>query len=145
MAALGLNDQKVGRGINGKRKEHVLGVMLGCGKAIGVNGGLLAGPSWLHERVVQKARPLLYSTAQSPFVSGAVRASLAIVFGDEGDALRARLVSNVLPCERGSRQPDVPFVGTLILPSPVSSSETKPPRSLFPFARGSAVLGADSE
>ncbi|MCA2959101.1 MAG: aminotransferase class I/II-fold pyridoxal phosphate-dependent enzyme [Silvanigrellales bacterium] len=75
-------------------RAHVLAVMLGCGKAVGVSGGFLVGPAWLRERVVQKARPLLYSTAHSPFVNGAVQAALNIVFSEEGNDRRALLFKN---------------------------------------------------
>lgn len=90
----GPNGQGVVAALPDALREHVLAVMLGCGKAVGVSGGFLAGPPWLKERVVQKSRPLLYSTSQSPFVSGAVRASLQILFGTEGTERRARLMEN---------------------------------------------------
>ncbi len=92
-------------------RAHILAVMLGCGKALGVSGGLLAGPAWFRERLIQKARPLLYSTGQSPFVSGAVRAALDIVLSAEGDALRARLQGNTRSLRERLAQVALPCLG----------------------------------
>ncbi len=50
-----------------------------AGKALGVSGAFVAGPSWAIEYLVQRARPFMFSTAPPPAVAGALAASLSIV------------------------------------------------------------------
>ncbi len=49
------------------------------GKALGVGGAFVAGPSWAIEYLIQCARPFVYSTAAPPAMADALQASLAIV------------------------------------------------------------------
>jgi 8-amino-7-oxononanoate synthase len=60
-----------------------------AGKALGVSGGFVAGPAWVIEYLVQRARPFVFSTAAPPAVAGALRASLRVV--REEPARRERL------------------------------------------------------
>jgi 8-amino-7-oxononanoate synthase len=71
----------------------LIGVMGGCGKAVGVSGGLLVTPHLLREACFQFSRPLIYSTSASPFVLGAVLKSLHILSGPEGVDRRRELQS----------------------------------------------------
>lgn len=50
-----------------------------AGKALGVGGAFVAGPSWAIEFLVQRARPFVFSTAAPPAMADAIAASLAIV------------------------------------------------------------------
>jgi 8-amino-7-oxononanoate synthase len=50
-----------------------------AGKALGVAGAFVAGPSWAIEYLTQRARPFVFSTAPPPAVADALDASLAIV------------------------------------------------------------------
>jgi 8-amino-7-oxononanoate synthase len=50
-----------------------------AGKALGVSGAFVAGPSWAIDYLVQRARPFIFSTAPLPAVAGAIEASMAIV------------------------------------------------------------------
>lgn len=72
-------------------QPHLLGIMMGCGKAVGVQGGLLAMPAPLTRIADQAARSLVYTTGPSPFVIGAVQESLQILFGEDGAHLRRDL------------------------------------------------------
>lgn len=70
---------------------YLLGAMGGCGKAVGVSGGLLVTPQPLREAFFQFSRPLIYSTAPVPFTLGAVTKSLQILSGPEGEERRVVL------------------------------------------------------
>jgi 8-amino-7-oxononanoate synthase len=50
-----------------------------AGKALGVAGAFVAGPSWLVEYLVQRARTFVFSTAPPPAVASALLASLALI------------------------------------------------------------------
>jgi len=76
-------------------KPFILASVFGCGKAIGVSGGFISTDYFqLKERILQKARPLIYSTAVSPFLTGAVNKSLDIIFSEEGNERRKKLINN---------------------------------------------------
>jgi len=60
-----------------------------CGKALGAMGGLITLPKQLRDYMINRARSFIYSTAPSPLMAAAVRASLKIVAG--ADAERAKL------------------------------------------------------
>jgi 8-amino-7-oxononanoate synthase len=61
--------------------------MNAAGKALGVAGAFVAGPAWVVEYLVQRARPFMFSTAPPPAVAHAIDASLEIV-GREPDRRR---------------------------------------------------------
>lgn len=50
-----------------------------AGKALGVSGAFVAGPSWAIEFLVQQARPFVFSTAPPPAVAAALEASLIVI------------------------------------------------------------------
>lgn len=50
-----------------------------AGKALGVAGAFVAGPSWAIEYLVQRARPFVFSTAPPPALADALEASLTLV------------------------------------------------------------------
>jgi 8-amino-7-oxononanoate synthase len=50
-----------------------------AGKALGVAGAFVTGPSWAVEYLVQRARPFVFSTAPPPALADALDASLTIV------------------------------------------------------------------
>ena len=49
-----------------------------CGKALGVEGGLLCGPQVLIDFLVNRGRPFIFSTAPSPLIAHAVRQALRL-------------------------------------------------------------------
>jgi 8-amino-7-oxononanoate synthase len=65
------------------------------GKAAGVSGAFIAAHASVVKLMVQRARPYIYTTAAPPALAHALLASLDIIAGDEGKALRARLASLV--------------------------------------------------
>lgn len=50
-----------------------------AGKALGVAGAFVAGPDWVAEYLIQRARPFVFSTAPPPAVAEAIQESLRIV------------------------------------------------------------------
>jgi 8-amino-7-oxononanoate synthase len=84
-----------------------------AGKALGVAGAFVAGPSWVIEYLVQRARPFVFSTAPPPAVADAIDASLTII-DDEPERrqklrrlsrhLRQRLAATGVEVREGSSQ-----------------------------------------
>ncbi|KXS51907.1 MAG: 8-amino-7-oxononanoate synthase [Marinobacter sp. T13-3] len=70
--------------------EEDVPVLIGTlGKAVGTSGAFVAGPQWLTEYLVQKARTYIYTTAMPPAVAAATCASLDRIKAD--DARREHL------------------------------------------------------
>jgi 8-amino-7-oxononanoate synthase len=89
-----------GRGAQGLAGELGLAerieIQMGTlGKALGVSGGYIAGSRTLIDFLINRARSFIFSTAPSPAIAAAARASLRIVQSPEGDALRTRLQENL--------------------------------------------------
>jgi len=89
-----------GTGAQGLAGELGLGgqieIQMGTlGKALGVSGGYIAGSRVLIDFLINRARSFVFSTAPSPAVAAAGRASLRIVQSPEGEALRVRLQENL--------------------------------------------------
>lgn len=89
-----------------------------AGKALGVSGAFVAGPADAIDYLVQRARPLIFSTAAPPALSEALETSLEIVAAEpeRRDAvqaralyLRAALADRGLPVQPG-RSAIVPVV-----------------------------------
>ncbi len=64
-----------------------------CGKALGCEGALIAGPAIVREFLINRGRGFIFSTAPSPLMAAAVRAALGIVAAE--DVRRAALASLV--------------------------------------------------
>lgn len=79
-------------------------LMAGFGKALGTAGAAVAGSETLIDYLVQRARTWVFSTAPPPALAAATRASLRLVRGAEGDALRARLAANIARFRAGAAQ-----------------------------------------
>jgi 8-amino-7-oxononanoate synthase len=84
-----------------------------AGKALGVSGAFVAGPSWVIDFLVQRARPFMFSTAPPPPIAAALAASLAIVAGEperrerlarRATYLRERLDAEGVPVAPGDSQ-----------------------------------------
>jgi len=65
------------------------------GKAFGSFGAYVAGGREMIEMLINRARPLIYSTALPPCVPAASSAALALIRGEEGERLRASLDRNL--------------------------------------------------
>lgn len=62
-----------------------------AGKALGVSGAFIAGPAAAIDYLVQRARPMLFSTAAPPALADAIEMSVCIV--EQEPELRARLLA----------------------------------------------------
>ncbi|MFC3310090.1 8-amino-7-oxononanoate synthase [Blastomonas aquatica] len=64
-----------------------------CGKALGCEGALICAPNVVTDFLINRARPLVFSTAPSPLVAHMVRRALTLVAGhdDWRDDLFARV------------------------------------------------------
>lgn len=60
------------------------------GKAFGVAGAFVCGPAWAIDFMVQRARPLIFSTAAPPAVAAALDAALDLI--EDGGATRERVI-----------------------------------------------------
>jgi 8-amino-7-oxononanoate synthase len=72
-------------------------------KAFGVAGAYAAASRAVCELLVNRARPLIFSTALPPALACAALASLRILSGPEGDQKRARLWDNIRRFATGLR------------------------------------------
>ena len=77
-------------------------------KAFGVAGAYVASARPVCDLLVNRARPLIFSTALPPALACAASASLRILAGPEGDERRAILWSNVRRFAAGLRQMGFP-------------------------------------
>ncbi|ARS28835.1 8-amino-7-oxononanoate synthase [Sphingomonas sp. KC8] len=59
-------------------RDYVL-TLRTCGKALGCEGALVCGPKVMTDYLVNRGRGFIFSTAPSPLMAAAVRASLAIL------------------------------------------------------------------
>ena len=86
------------KGVNGKGLSSLLpedarpDIVMGTfGKAMGSYGAFVAGPREVRDILISRCRTLIYSTSLPPAATGAAAAGIDIAFGDEGEALRAKL------------------------------------------------------
>ena len=84
-----------------------------AGKALGVAGAFVAGPAWVVDYLIQRARTFIFSTAPPPALAAALDASLTVVqeepgrrarVADRARYLRDRLASAGVPVAPGSSQ-----------------------------------------
>ena len=77
-------------------------------KSAGLVGGYVAGSRALCDLLVNRARPLIFSTASPPALAHTALAALRLVAGPAGDALRVRLFRNIERLNQGLRALGVP-------------------------------------
>ncbi|GAC1345951.1 MAG: 8-amino-7-oxononanoate synthase [Myxococcales bacterium] len=70
-------------------------------KSAGLLGGYVAGSRALCDLLVNRARPLIFSTASPPALAHAALAAVRLLAGPAGDALRARLFRHIDRLARG--------------------------------------------
>jgi 8-amino-7-oxononanoate synthase len=103
-----------------------------CGKALGCEGALITGPAIVRDFLVNRGRAFIFSTAPSPLMAAAVRASLRVVAEDA--ALRAALFERIAAAR------------TALAPLGVAAGETQVlPLILGDDVRTMAVAGALQE
>jgi 8-amino-7-oxononanoate synthase len=67
-----------------------------AGKALGVAGAFVCGPTWAIEYVIQRARPFMFSTAPPPALSAALDASLDMIANEPDRRHRVQDLSGTL-------------------------------------------------
>jgi 8-amino-7-oxononanoate synthase len=87
-----------------------------AGKALGVSGAFVAGPSWAIEYLIQRGRPFVFSTAPPPPVAAALEASLAIVASEPERRERLIRVSRDLRVQLSDEGVAVPPGSSQIVP-----------------------------
>ena len=65
-----------------------------AGKALGVGGAFLAGPAWVVEYLVQRARPFVFSTAPPPAMGLALSESLRVIHDEPERRAKLRALSS---------------------------------------------------
>jgi len=76
--------------------SHDLPLLVGTfGKAFGTSGAFVATSNDMADYLTQFARPYIYTTAMSPAMAGATRASLALIRSAEGQERREKLAKNI--------------------------------------------------
>jgi 8-amino-7-oxononanoate synthase len=89
-------------GLYGERGEGLIGgdgVFVSvnpAGKALGVAGAFVAGPSWAIEYLEQRARPFIFSTAAPPAIAAALDASLDVIAAEPERRARVRSLARYL-------------------------------------------------
>ncbi|WP_170418595.1 8-amino-7-oxononanoate synthase [Ruegeria atlantica] len=97
-------------GPNGKGLAHGLNAgqltLHTCGKGLGVSGGLICGPKVVIDTLINRARPVIFATAPSPFNAALVRAVLQHLQTDPSLSLTAQ--SRIRHAHAVARQAAVP-------------------------------------
>jgi 8-amino-7-oxononanoate synthase len=74
-----------------------------CGKALGLQGGLLCGPSVLRDFIVNYCRPFIFATAPSPLMAAMVRGVLGLLRDQPERRERLRNLVTLVSREVGAR------------------------------------------
>ena len=112
-----------GRGLAAELEgsDHVLVLHTG-GKALGVSGAIVTGPSVLCDFLINRGRPFIFATAPPPLVATALCESLAIL--REEPERRTRLASLAAHARQAIRkQLDLPTPHSQILPVIIGESD----------------------
>jgi 8-amino-7-oxononanoate synthase len=64
-----------------------------AGKALGVAGAFVSGPSWAMDYLIQRARPFMFSTAPPPALASALDTSLSLIDEEPQRRLRVQNLS----------------------------------------------------
>ena len=94
-----------------------------AGKALGVAGALVAGPEWVIEYLMQRARPFVFTTAPPPAFADALQASIDLIEAEP--ERRRRLLALAAYCRRGlaGREVDVMPGASQIVPVLMGANE----------------------
>ncbi|MHB0775773.1 8-amino-7-oxononanoate synthase [Halomonas sp. WWR20] len=126
-------DDAHGLGVLGSQGDGCVGtrfstndvpVLVGTlGKALGTSGAFVAGDELLIDTLIQRARPYLYTTAQSPAVASATLAALDIM--EQEPQRRERLTTHIARFRDGAARLGLPLLesGTPIQPLLLGSAE----------------------
>jgi 8-amino-7-oxononanoate synthase len=94
-----------------------------AGKALGVAGAFVAGPSWAIEYLEQRARPFIFSTAAPPAVAAALDASLDVIAAQPERRERVRSFSRYLRERLTEAGMPVPLDDSPIIPVIIGENE----------------------
>ncbi len=82
------------------------------GKGFGVSGAAVLCSNTVADYLLQFARHLIYSTSMPPAQAQAVRASLAVIRSDEGDARREKLAALITRFRAGVQDLPITLAGS---------------------------------
>jgi 8-amino-7-oxononanoate synthase len=94
-----------------------------AGKALGAAGAFVAGPEWLIEDLIQRARPLAFSTALPPALSDALEGSLDVLAAEPERRQRLLARAAYLRAELASAGVEVPAGWSQIVPVVVGDND----------------------
>ena len=106
--------------------EEYVDVRIGTlSKALGAQGGFVAGPRILVEYLVNRCRTFIFATGLAPAVTAAVREALQVIDSDEGARRRRRVLAlaQMFRVELTGMGYSVPEGETPIIPVRVGESE----------------------
>jgi 8-amino-7-oxononanoate synthase len=107
----GENGRGLAEALDGR--ENVI-TLRTCGKALGCEGALVCAPRIVRDFLVNRGRGFIFSTAPSPLIAAAIRASLRILA--DAPELRSSLWTLVGHAERALAPHGVAATGSQILP-----------------------------
>ena len=104
-------------------RDEVLVSINTAGKALGVAGAFVAGPAWVIEYLVQRARPFVFSTAPPPALVAALEGALDVVANEPERRERLRARSRYLREKLARAGIEVPSGESQIVPIVVGENE----------------------
>ncbi|MBB5709538.1 8-amino-7-oxononanoate synthase [Sphingomonas xinjiangensis] len=110
-----------------------------CGKALGCEGALIAGPAVLTDFIVNRGRAFIFSTAPSPIMAAAVRESVRIVRGEPDR--RERLHALIAEAHERLTSAGAAATGSHILPLVLGDDARTMRAAAWLQARGFDVRG----
>ena len=114
-------------GIYGERgqglAEDVFVSINPAGKALGVAGAFVAGPSWAIVYLEQRARPFIFSTAAPPAVAAALDASLDVIADEPERRQRVHELARYLRAQLTAAGVPVPDCDSPIIPIIVGEND----------------------
>ena len=87
-----------------------------AGKALGVSGAFVSGPSWAMDYLIQRARPFMFSTAPPPALAAALDASLSVIEDEPDRRRRVRDLSAGLRATLAGRDINIGHSESQIIP-----------------------------
>jgi 8-amino-7-oxononanoate synthase len=107
-----------------------------AGKTLGVSGAFVAGPAWVIEYLVQRARPFIFSTAPPPAVAAALDASLTIVASEPERRARLRDLAALMRARLPEAGVHVPGGFSQIIPVVIGENDRALAVASFLQSRG---------
>ena len=114
-----------GRGVMAEMglERDALAIVHTCGKALASAGAFVCGSAKLKEFFVNRARTFIFSTAMPPYLTGQIRAALAIARKAEDRRVHLRAISDVLREKLAAAGVSTGVSTTQIIPILLGSNE----------------------